>query len=339
MRTFRNSPAFLAIVLTFIAAPLCAQAQRVASAPEKIEIRAIPIESFDARAPERRRFGMLEFRGGLELSSSHKQFGGLSAIRVASDGGFLALTDKAQWLRARIVYRDGRPAGIANAEMAPLLGPDGRPITARGWYDSEAFAEDGGAVYVAFERVHRIVRFDYGKDGLRARGQPIAVPPDFARLPSNRGIECLVIPPKGAPLAGSMIAISERAHDADGNIRGFILGGTKPGNFAVKPSDEFDIVDCALTPDAELLILERRFSWRRGVAARIRQVALSAVAPGALLDGPILIEADMGYQIDNMEGLSVHRTAGGELVLTLISDDNFSMIQRTLLLQFTLPDR
>ena len=44
----------------------------------------------------------------------------------------------------------------------------------------------------------------------------------------------------------------------------------------------------------------------------------------------------MGYQIDNMEGLSVHRAPDGALVLTLISDDNFSPLQRTVLLQFTL---
>jgi hypothetical protein len=68
---------------------------------------------------------------------------------------------------------------------------------------------------------------------------------------------------------------------------------------------------------------------------RIRRMALASVQPGATIDGPVLIEADMGYQIDNMEGLSVHRD-GGALVLTLISDDNFSMMQRTLLLQFTL---
>jgi hypothetical protein len=49
-----------------------------------------------------------------------------------------------------------------------------------------------------------------------------------------------------------------------------------------------------------------------------------------------LITADMGQQIDNMEALSVHRDSGGALVLTLISDDNFSPLQRTLLLQFTL---
>ena len=87
-----------------------------------------------------------------------------------------------------------------------------------------------------------------------------------------------------------------------------------------------------------LKVLERRFSRLRGVAMRIRRVSLGSIQPGATIDGPVLIEADMGYQIDNMEGLSVHRDAG-TLVLTLISDDNFSMIQRTLLLQFTLEER
>jgi hypothetical protein len=58
----------------------------------------------------------------------------------------------------------------------------------------------------------------------------------------------------------------------------------------------------------------------------------------AVVDGLVLIEADLGDEIDNMEGLNVHRTADGEIVLTLISDDNFSPVQRTLLLQFTLAD-
>jgi hypothetical protein len=40
-----------------------------------------------------------------------------------------------------------------------------------------------------------------------------------------------------------------------------------------------------------------------------------------------------------MEGLSVHRSPSGETVLTLVSDDNFSIIQRTILLQFTLLDQ
>ena len=57
-------------------------------------------------------------------------------------------------------------------------------------------------------------------------------------------------------------------------------------------------------------------------AVRIRRIALGEIKPGALVDGAVLFEADLGYEIDNMEGLSVHRSAGGEIVLTLISDDN-----------------
>ena len=60
--------------------------------------------------------------------------------------------------------------------------------------------------------------------------------------------------------------------------------------------------------------------------------------PGAVVDGPELLFADLGYQIDNMEGLGIHRSPQGETVLTLISDDNFSALQRTILLQFTLID-
>ena len=87
-----------------------------------------------------------------------------------------------------------------------------------------------------------------------------------------------------------------------------------------------------------LLLLERRFSWTSGLSIRLRRIALAGIKPGALVDGAILFEADLGYEIDNMEGLSVHRSAAGETVLTLISDDNFSIIQRTLLLQFTLAE-
>ena len=106
----------------------------------------------------------LIFRGGLELSSSHKQFGGLSSIRVGANGSnFLAVTDRAYWLRGRITYRGAVPAGIADAEIAPMLCSDGRPITARGWYDTEALAEDGGIAYVGIERVHQILKFDYAK--------------------------------------------------------------------------------------------------------------------------------------------------------------------------------
>jgi hypothetical protein len=325
--------AFAAAFVSLAPGPFCF------AAAEKIEIRAKRIESFQPAQPDRIVFGALEFRGGLELMSPAKNFGGLSAIRVTPDGtGFLAISDKADWFRGRIVYEGKKPAGIADGETAPILGPDGRPLTERGWFDSEALALDGNLAHVAFERVHRILRFDLGKEGLLARGQLVATPPEFRKLPNNRGVECLLSMPKGTPLAGALMALSERSLDADGNIRGFLIGGPQAGSFTVKRRNDYDVVDCALTPAHDLLLLERFFTWRQGIAMRIRRMPLSAFAPGALIDGDNLIEADMGYQIDNMEGLSAHRAPDGATVLTLISDDNFSFIQRTLLLQFTLRD-
>jgi hypothetical protein len=191
---------------------------------------------------------------------------------------------------------------------------------------------------VGIERVHQIVRFNYGKDGLLARGQPIAVPPAMRSLPANKGIEGLVFVPKGLPLAGTLIAFSERGLDKVGNITAFLIGGPSPGTFAIRRSAGFDISDAALLPGGDLLVLERKFSWTGGLSDRIRRIVLGEVKPNALIDGAILFEADLGYELDNMEGLSVHRSDGGDIVLTLISDDNFSFLQRTLLLQFTLAE-
>jgi hypothetical protein len=319
--------------------PATAQTSPTAAPPLAIEIQAEPITGFDIRDPARRQFGLLEFRGGLVLRSSSKNFGGISAIRVAADGAhFLALTDRGWWFRGRLLYAGTRPSGIADAEMAPILGADGKPLAARGWYDTEAIAEDGATLYVGIERVHQIVRFDYGKEGLLARGRAIAQPPGLRSLPANKGIEALVFVPKGLPLAGTLIAISERGLDKTGNLNAFLIGGSTPGAFAIKRSSSYDITDAALLPRGDILLLERRFGWASGLAIRVRRIALGDIKPGALADGAVLFEADLGYEIDNMEGLSVHRVAGGEIVLTLISDDNFSPIQRTLLLQFTLAE-
>jgi hypothetical protein len=331
--------AWLAAMLLVVAAPGAAQAPPVADPPVAIDIRAERLTAFDIRDPSRRQFGLLEFRGGLVLRAASRLFGGLSAIRVAADGaGFIAVTDKGWWLRGRIEYDESRPSGIADAEMAPILGPDGRPLAARGWYDTEAIAEDGGTLYVAVERVHQIVRFNYGRDGLLARGQPIAVPAAMRSLPANKGIEALVFVPKGRPLAGTLIAISERGLDSAGNTIGFLIGGPNPGGFTVKRSSDYDIGDAALLPGGDIVLLERKFTWTGGLNVRLRRIALVAIRPGAVVDGPSLFEADLGHEIDNLEGVSVHRSAAGETVLTLVSDDNFSVLQRTLLLQFVLAE-
>ena len=269
-----------ALAGAMISISIAAQSARRVEPPAQISVRAQALAGFDNRDPSHRQFGLLEFRGGLVLTSDFKEFGGISAIRVQPDGAnFIALSDKGWWLRGRITYEGARPTGIADAEMAPMLGPDGRTAAARRWYDTESIAQDGGTLYVGIERVNRIVRFDYGKDGLLARAQPIEVPPGVRTLPNNKGLEALVFVPRNLPLGGTLIAISERGLDKDGNILGFLIGGPRPGTFAVKRSADFDISDAALLPGGDLLLLERKFSWTSGLFIRIRRIALAQVGP------------------------------------------------------------
>lgn len=331
------------VALLAAAPPRIARAQTAPTPPSirppvAIEVNARPIPSFDTSDPSHTQFGSLRYRSGLILSSAFRGFGGLSGLRLDAAGErFIAISDKANWFTGRIVYRDAVMVGLADVESAPMLDADGRPLAARGWYDTEAIAQDGATVYVAIERVNQIVKFDFGRDGVRAKAEPVATPAGVRKLPNNLGLESLVVVRKGLPLAaGTLIAISERGLDADGNIVGFLIGGRTQGQFAVRRSDNYDISDAVLLPSGDLLVLERRFSLLGGTGVRIRRIALRALMPGATVDGASIFEADLGYEIDNLEGIDAHVTAEGETVLTLISDDNFSMLQRTLLLQFTL---
>jgi hypothetical protein len=341
---------FTAGGLSAMALPEIARAQLATQAPPKstasdefsvdvpvsIEVNARPIPSFDPRDRSRVRFGSLEYRSGLVLTSRFRGFGGLSGLRLDSKGErFIAISDHGSWFTGRIVYQGREMTGLADVEAAPMLGPDGRTLAARGWYDSESIALDGPLVYIGIERVNRLLRFDFSKGFTRSRGEVVPLPPAARRLPHNKGLEALVVVPKGLPLAGTLIALSERGLDAQGDLIGFLIGGPTPGQFAIRRSNDFDISDAVLLPSGELLVLERKFSWVSGLGIRIRSIPLKSLAPGALVDGPAIF-ADLGHEIDNMEGIDAHLTPEGDTVLTLVSDDNFSMLQRTLMLQFTL---
>lgn len=339
---------FLAAAASAAALPSLARAQPVlvpatpsAHAPVSIEIEARPIPAFDTRDRAHTRFGSLQYRSGLVLTSRYKDFGGISGLRLDDKGeGFIAISDKGNWFTGKIAYSGDAMVGIVDVEAAPMLGADGRPITARGWYDTESIAVDGPTVYIGLERVHQILKFDFGRDGVRARGEPIPQPPGMRKLPSNGSLEALVMVRrdrfKSSPLAGMLLAISERGLDSAGNISAWIIGGKAPANFSVRRTKNYDISDAALLPSGDLLLLERRFSLFGDTGVRIRRIPLASIVPDAVIDGPTIFDADLGYEIDNFEGLDVHVTPEGDTVLTLISDDNFSMLQRTLLMQFTL---
>jgi hypothetical protein len=155
-------------------------------------------------------------------------------------------------------------------------------------------------------------------------------------LRQNRGFETVVHAPPDGLLGGALVAVSEKSIDQHGNVFGAIIEGPRKGVFTVKRTDGFDISDGTFLPDGDLLLLERSYTFLTGVRLRLRRIAGKDIARGAVLDGPVLMQADMSQQIDNMEGIDAWVREDGAVVVSLISDDNQSILQRNLYLEFVL---
>ncbi len=297
-----------------------------------VPVNAKPFNDFNRDDVRQRNFGSLQFRGGLELSSPDPIFGGISALYIQPDGEhFIALSDRAYWLGGRIVYDGNRPVGLADTEMAPVTGPDGNHE--KNW-DTESVAVNGDRLYLGVEGIDRIPYFIFAPPQFPVFQDAISFPPGGKDLPRNRGLEALVCIPKKKQSDVGLWAFSEKGLDKNGNLIAYIIEDTDIKEFAVKRSDAYDISDAVLLPDGDVMILERKFEAIRGVSMRLRRIPASHILPGALIDGTAVMEADIQYQVDNMEAVAVHRDVSGETILTLVSDDNYSKIQRTLLLQF-----
>ncbi|WP_417767081.1 esterase-like activity of phytase family protein [Stappia sp.] len=311
---------------------------------QSVTISSKPIAHFRIGRPEQTRFGSLTFLGGLELLAGNRHMGGLSGLVVSPDGDrIVAVADNGLWLTADIESApDGRPLAIANATVAPVLGPGGRALLDRGRGDAEALALrlDGvggsGTLFVATERDHNIYAFPWPLD-LSAAGTALDLPAGIKQLRHNKGMEAVAFANSG-PLEGSLVVIAERGPGFNSDLPGFLIGGATPGTFTVVRQDSYDATDASFLPDGDLLLLERRFTLRHGIGMRLRLLPAAEIAPGALVTGHVLMEAGFAEQIDNMEGVSVHVNKAGETIVSLISDDNRSILQRTLFLRFRLDD-
>ncbi|WP_246272850.1 esterase-like activity of phytase family protein [Oricola thermophila] len=306
-----------------------------AAAPDVIpvEVTARPIEHFRIGS-DRQRFGELEFAGGLDLSGSSRHFGALSAVHLHPGGSrMMAVADTGFWLAANIDRDpDGRPVGLSDVAMWEMTNGAGKWET-----DAEGMTATGDTIFVSYERTHRIAEFALDDDGFPVLRREAPPPVALHELRTNRGFEAVAIVPDGQPLAGSLVGVSEKSLDGNRNIMAFLRRPDGSSfEFSVKRVGEFDVTDGQFLPDGDLVLLERRFNITDGVAMRLRRIAAGAIAEGATVDGEVLLEADLLYQIDNMEGLSITVDPDGTPRLTIVSDDNHSILQRNLLLEFRL---
>lgn len=306
-----------------------------------IAVKAETITSF-ARAGSDHPLEKLTFLGGLILTSPSPFFGGWSGLLLDDDAKrFVALSDTGVWLSGALTYQGRRLTGMEDTVLGPLLEKSGRPISRSRDRDSESIAlasgtVKNGSVLIGFEGRHRIERYDLRANGIAAYRGNVPLPPGAKRMHANQGLEALTVM-KGGPYKGQSIAFSERLYDLSRNHTGWLWTTSGPRTVHLVNVGDFDITDVASLDDGTLFVLERRFRWSEGVKMRLLRVSADALGPDRTIEGETLIEADMNENIDNMEGLAATRLATGEVMITMISDDNFNhLLQRTLMLQFLL---
>jgi len=298
--------------------------------PLDLTVTPLPLDPED---PNRTSVGALAWRGTLELASDHPRFGGLSGLLLEPDGErLLAVSDAGHWVSARLRLDDrGFLVGVEDAEIDVLRDVDNRPLAGKRAGDAEALTRLGdGTSLVAFEQVHRIWRYPAGPGGLGQQAQAFPTPQEVDRLEGNNGLEALTELPNGR-----LLALTEDDGDTP-TIPGFLWQDGQWSEIALVRRRPYLPTGATVLPWGDVLVLERRFSLLGGLGIQIRRIPLADIKPGATLEGEVLAELGPPMIYDNMEGIAAQAEPGGGVRIYVISDDNFNVAQRTLLMSFWL---
>lgn len=260
----------------------------------------------------------------------------LSGLAWDDDTDLLyAVSDNGHIVHLQPVFSDGNLTEVKLLGAYPLRGPDGVKIADP---DAEGLdilngrngIKDDAQLIVSFEQDPRVLVFQPDGSFLR----PYTVPENLADKATyqsaNTGLEGVIYHPQFG-----VITAAEKPLKLD-DPEVFTLYSLDGSAWHYKPYDSKHgaLVDLEITDHGELLVLERNFrSMFAPVIFAIRKVRLLDNGL-ASVDEVAHFNNKEGWKIDNFEALAKHRARR----YFMISDDNDSMIQRTLLVYFELLD-
>jgi hypothetical protein len=317
-----------------LALGVAACAPSAATAPETDQWRTVTITATPVEY-EVERVGRLRFRGGVALEANDRTFGGFSGLETLEDDRLIAVTDRGSWYEFILdLSADGALRAVRTARTAPLRDEEGRIFPTKVEGDAEDVAQlQDGRIAVSFEQWQLIRIYDFNRDGpfgAAMRG------PDFAgsqELPNNAGPEAIVAMTDGALLIGA-----EGGMGYDTTLWVAPLDATEPAPAtATYPLGHgYALTSADRLPNGDFVTLERFYAPVIGARARIMLLPASALAPGERVAPVELAALAAPMPVDNFEGIAVARASDGATRLYVISDDNFSARQRTLLLAFDI---
>ncbi|MDX6750902.1 esterase-like activity of phytase family protein [Geminicoccaceae bacterium 1502E] len=313
-------PRHLAWLLALLLLPGCARATAdEPGAPPAAVLRAVELWREE---PGRRDVGELEILGAWELRGGREGFGGFSGM--AFDGEHLLVASDRGWLwQARPAFAgDGTLLRLDFWQVERLrFAGAGRARDVE-----ELLVDADGSQHVLLERVHAIAGRPAGSTGPM---KAVKLPAPLDAAPSNEGIEA------AARLAdGSLLLLSEGQRTDDGAHRAALLKEGRARLLGYRPAAGFRPTGAARL-GRWLFVVERRVSLLAGLEGRIAALDLDALPPvqGAVLEGRELARLGGRTISDNVEAIAARPGPDGAIHLFVLSDDNFSILQETLLLQ------
>lgn len=260
--------------------------------------------------------------GAWELTSTDPNFGGLSGLALEDDTTLLAITDAGGWVKLGL--GSGAPSA---ATIGYMRGANGKFLSGKSENDAEGLAYRDGIAFVSYERDFRIEAFAVGACGASAKAVEIAALPKASGgkdIDANEGPEAVALTPDGAlrfayeGATGSISPIGRVLASGAGEWSG--AKSDNPAGFALVSMDIARLADGA----DRTVSLYRAFDPIRG--ARSVLVWGEGATQKLTLSRPLLT--------DNFEGMAIQPTGPATARIWIISDNNFTKLQRTLLYAF-----
>lgn len=268
--------------------------------------------------------GALRVLGAWRLEANDARFGGWSDLRLQSDGEALVISDQGYWM----AFAPPSTAGEASVRFGVMRDSMAAPLASKQEADAEGLAllPDGRAL-VSFEGRHRIDAYDLTRRGFLAAAAPGPNLAGLARLGSNSGAEALTVLPDGRVFAGA----------EGGELWVVRADATEPAPMAQRLSLPLGWMLTAASAQGEMLYLVWRFfnPITRDLQADIRRCPLSGLDTPPLRCERLAVLA-APFPVDNFESIEAEATPDG-VRLTILSDDNYSAQQRTVLVQLLAP--
>lgn len=293
-----------------------------------------------------RRFGQMQLAGAWELISPNSDFGSYSALLALDGGRLMAGSDTGKLL---IMPAPGQSAASQDSQPGTVRIENfaGKTASKKKLVDIESLTRDpaSGRIWVGYEGINSLERLDADLTGAKR-----IRPAEMRRWSSNSGPEAMV-----RLNDGSFIVLSEgRADWWSGDFPALLYAsdpveGAVPEKFAFAAPEGFRPVDMAQLPDGRVLVLVRKLniglppSFDVSVMLADPADIRRAISQNRPWRGKVLGTISGAGVQDNYEGLAIVPRVDGpradaprgsdEVTLWLISDNNRSAFQRTLLLK------